>query len=204
MGRKGNKNKKAERKRQHKALNKIRKRNATVRSRNIQRNAPKMKAVPNPMKAILKNFEDSGQATWWVANAINYLASDYDEGIWSPVFPEIYEAEHEITIEKIKTYLGEHFNAEDNTWTIEGRRAVGMVMSPVEAVFAFAQKCVVDAQAEELDPKAPKCDPVWKIFNIVKQELDSRMGDKHLSSTGTENTEETAENEADSNEAIES
>ncbi len=202
MGRKGNKNKKSERNRQRKALKRIQKRNATVRSRNIQRNAPKMKSVPNPMKSILKNFEDSGQATWWVANAINYLASDYDEGIWSPVFPEIYEEQHEITIDKIKGYLKEHFNEEDNTWTVEGRRAVGIVMSPVRAVFAFAQKCAEDAIAAKLDPKSPKCDPVWKIFHEVKNELDTRMGDKHLSAESVDNTEEPVENTADNNEAI--
>lgn len=203
MGTKGNRNRKAQKNRQQKALLKRRKRKATVRAQNIQRNAPKSRkaASVDPMAAVLNAFENSGQATWWVANGLNYLASDYDEGIWSPVFPEIYDDDFEITVELIKDYLNQHFNAEDNTWTTEGRRAIGIVMSPVQAVYTLAQKCISEARAAEVDPTTPKCEPVWKVFNIMKQEMDSQLADKYLDqSEVAENQEEPSDN----NEAIQS
>ena len=202
MGRKGTKDKKAARNKQRKALAKLRKRKATVKAKNIRRNLPKSSFNFDDMtKMVIKQFEDSGEATWWVANGVNYLRSDYDEGVWSPVFPEIYEDGYEITIETIKGYLTQHFNPEDNSWTAEGRRAIGMVMSPVEAVYAIATKCIDVANAADLDPKSPKCDPVWQVFNLFKQELDSRLEDRHLdSSETTENSTETS----NPNEAIQS
>ena len=203
MGTKGNRNRKAQKNRQQKALLKRRKRKATVRAQNIQRNAPKSrKAAPiDPMAAVLNAFENSGQATWWVANGLNYLASDYDEGIWSPVFPEIYDDDFEITVELIKNYLNQHFNAEDNTWTTEGRRAIGIVMSPVQAVYTLAQKCISEARAAEVDPTTPKCEPVWKVFNIMKQEMDSQLADKYLDQS---EVAEIQEEPSDNNEAIQS
>ena len=79
MGRKGTKDKKAARNKQRKALAKLRKRKATVKAKNIRRNLPKSAFNFDDMtKMVIKQFEDSGEATWWVANGVNYLRSDYD------------------------------------------------------------------------------------------------------------------------------
>lgn len=174
MGSKGNKSKKAQAKRQRKALQQRRKRNATLKARNIRRNTAKKDAsLETGLKAAIQSFVDNGDAVWWVANGINYFQSDYDEGIWSPVFPEIYEEDHTLTPDTLKGWLTQHFNEEDKTWTDEGRHAAGLVMSPPTVIFVFAQRCIDAAlQAEgDFNPRSPACEPVWQVFHEMKQRI---------------------------------
>lgn len=132
------------------------------------------------MAKAMEEFASSGEALWWVANGINCFQSDYDEGIWSPAFPEIYEEGHTLNNEIVRNWLTQHFNEEDSSWTDEGRHAAGLVMSPVPVILVISHKCkdaAALAQEEgeaEVDPFSAACEPVWKVFDEMKKEIIAR------------------------------
>tara|TARA_X000000950_G_scaffold200081_2_gene240889 strand:+ start:13304 stop:13966 length:663 start_codon:yes stop_codon:yes gene_type:complete len=205
MGRKGTKAKKAAAKKQARALYKRRKRNAVVRAKNIRRNAPKSRGsiqdgLTRKMTKLIANFDNSGEATWWVGNILNYFASDYDEGVWSPVFPEIYDEGAELHQDDVTAYLTQHFNEEEKTWTAEGERAVAICMSPPHAIYAIAQKCLQgcqekdpDAELELEDIQTAKNDAVWQVLDFMKKEITERR-EKQIAAKSAENPPEVTDN----------
>ena len=134
---------------------------------------------------MILNFEDSYEYMYWVVHGLNMLASDYNEGTWTPVFPELYDDGVQISEDAVGAYLVKHYDKDNNAWTTEGRRAVGWANSTVTNIYAVQQKCVAEAEKNGVDPKSPACGPVWRIFGIMRDEIEKRMGDRHLSTEPT-------------------
>lgn len=137
-------------------------------------------SMEKKVAALIYAFEQSPDYLYWIGHGINMLASNYEDGEWTPVFPELYEDGFELTNTAVGKYLTKHFNKETKTWTAEGRRAVGWASSPVTNIYAIQQKCIAEAEKNGLDPKSAACGPVWRVFGIMKSEIDKRMGDTHL------------------------
>lgn len=178
MAKKKVKARKAQAARQKKAAKAIARRKQYLRNKG-QSKQGSLSAEKRLAKMIVE-FEDSPDYLFWVGHGINMLASNYEEGEWTPVFPELYEENFELTDAAVGKYLTKHFNKENKTWTAEGRRAVGWASSPITNVYAVYQKCVAEAEKNNVDPKTPACGPVWRVFGIMREEIDKRMGDTHL------------------------
>lgn len=183
MGRKKTKVRRAQQTKQRKAAKAAGRRKQYLKSK-AQSKQGALSAEKRLAQMIL-NFEDSPEYLYWLAHGLNMLSSDYKEGTWTPVFPDIYEEGHQVTEDQISSYLIKHFNKDDKTWTEEGRRAVGWANSPITNIYAVVQKCTAEAQKNGADPKSPACGPVWRLFGIMRDEIQNRMGDKYLASEPT-------------------
>ncbi len=149
-------------------------------------------SMEKKLAAMIYAFEQSSDYLFWIGHGLNMLASDYEAGEWTPVFPELYEDGFQLTDTAVGKYLNQHYNKETNTWTAEGRRAVGWASSPVTNVYAVYQKCVAEAEKNGVDPATPSCGPVWRVFGIMREEIQKRMGDQHLDVPTTTEVSETS------------
>lgn len=69
-------------------------------------NSPKF-YNPRTLAAFEVNQSNAGY-DFWRAHGVNYLASNYDGGLWEPVFPEIYQGSvisSEVLFRRILTHL---------------------------------------------------------------------------------------------------
>jgi len=113
------------------------------------------------------------ERTFWMLHGCNFLASDYTEGTWTPLFPEIYEGA-EPTEETIASRL-KKVAAPDELSPSE-RAVLGYALQPRQNHYAFklnAERLVQATKGE--NHKVVACQPhqpvVWKMFHeevIVK------------------------------------
>jgi len=174
MARNKVKARKAQESRRRKAEKRAKKKKVLTKERNQN-----SLSAQKRLKLLIQKFRDSPEYMFWVAHGLNMLASKYEEGLWEPVFPDIYEG-RDATEAEIAAYLKRHFDEESKTWTPEGRRAVGWACSPPTNIYAIQQKSVAEAEKNGVDPKIPACGPVWRIFQIMSDEIEKRMGNQHL------------------------
>ena len=180
MAKKKTKTKNAQAKRQKRAAKASARRKQYLRTKGARKQG--VVSMEQQLAQMILSFEQSPQYMFWIAHGLNMLASDYDEGTWTPPFPEIYDEGFEIDEDRISAYLIRHYDKENNTWTSEGRQAVGWANSTVSNIYAVQQKCVAEAIKNGLDPEAPACPPVWRVFSIMSEQIHKKMGDRHLSS----------------------
>jgi len=174
MSRNKTKARKAQETKRRKAEKRAKKKKAMAKTQN--RSAI---SAQKRMQLLIKGFKESPEYIFWVAHGLNMLASNYTEGTWTPVFPDIYSG-RAVSEEEVGAYLKKHFNEKDKTWTTEGRQAVGWACSPAANIYAIQQKAVAEAEKNDVDPKSSACGPVWRIFQIMSEEIEKRMGNQHL------------------------
>lgn len=160
-----NKTKKAQKRRQKRALKSTRRRKVNkgkVRSpREIGHMASASKLVGGP----LLSEEDS---VFWLAHAINFLSSNYDEGEWAPLFPEVYLGKLDTT-----TITARLFSvAEKDGPDMSGReRAIlAYAMQGAYAHYAFMKKAEQTLQAAGVEDaheaaRQPRQPLVWQMFH---------------------------------------
>lgn len=68
---------------------KVAKREKKRRTVAIDKAVKALKSKPTLAKNFADNKDNIGYA-FWVAHGLNYLASDYEQGVWSPLYPEVY------------------------------------------------------------------------------------------------------------------
>lgn len=158
MSKKNQQRRNHEKRKQEKALKETRRRKE---KKATGRTGPKS---TGPSLAVFPEVE----RTFWMLHGCNYLASDYGQGQWSPLFPEIYEG-MEPTAEVIATRLKKVATPE----TLSGaeRAILGYAMQPRQNHYAFklnAERLVKAATGDE-QFKVIACRPhqpvVWKMFH---------------------------------------
>ncbi len=183
MGRKKTKTRKAQQTKQRKAAKQANRRKEYLRAKG--RSQQGSASAEKRLAKLIVDFEDSYEYVFWIAHGLNCLASDYNEGTWTPVFPDLYDDGVEITEERIGNYLKKHYTEKGNTWTEEGRRGVGWAGSPATNVYAIQQKCIAEAEKNGVDPKKPACGPVWRVFGIMRDKIGEKMGVQYLATEPT-------------------
>ena len=184
---------------------KVRKAQATKQRKAAKRNARRKQylktkarnqmgsvSAEEKLAKMILDFENSSDYLFWIGHGLNMLASSYKEGTWTPVFPDLYGEGRQITEDEISAYIMGHYDKETNTWTSEGRCAVGWANSTVVNIYSVQQKCLAEAQKNSVDPnnaacdpRAAACGPVWRIFGIMRDEIEKRMGNQHLTTEPT-------------------
>ena len=178
MAKKKNKTRKVQATKQRKAAKQAARRKQYLKTKG--RNQMGVVSAEKRLAQMILNFEESYDYLFWIAHGLNMLASDYNEGQWTPVFPELYEDGFEITEDQLSKYIVGEYDKDSNTWTEEGRAAVGWANSTVMNVYSVQQKCIAEAEKNNVDPKTPACGPVWRVFGIMRDEIQKRMGNQHL------------------------
>lgn len=174
MAKNATKSRKAQESRRRKTEKRAKKKKIQAKARNHS-----TMSAEKRMRVLIGAFKESPEYLFWIGHGLNMLASNYAEGLWEPVFPDIYTG-RDLSEEEIGVYLKKHFNDADKTWTAEGRRAVGWALSPASNIYAIQQKAVAEAKQNDVDPKSAACGPVWRIFQFMSEEMEKRMGDQHL------------------------
>ena len=142
---------------------------AVIRSR-----LPGYKTIPDPPG--LKSFVADNQI-FWLAHGINCLASDYDEGLWQPVFPSIYEGEEPGAQELARQVLFQFSqDLESEGWNVGKMIVAWSVQEPI-TLFTYYQTALqkvkeLDASADaEQVVRLPHNGTVWRIFEDLKEEV---------------------------------
>lgn len=114
---------------------------------------------------------------FWVMHGINFLVSNYDEGIWDPLFPEIYEGVLPSAETVAQRILHRFKDKKDDPR--EGL-SIGWSVQPISTIHIYYLASVKAARvanpesspAEVLElAKKPMSPYTWKIFNLLGIEL---------------------------------
>ena len=117
-----------------------------------------------------ETFVLSGDCNFWKAHGCNYLMSDYSQGIWAPVFPEIYSGKI-FKEDEILKRLEVRFR-DGNTISEDAvPAAVWAVTTPNNIWKAVRQ---IKRGVRPFDLKKPYCAGVWKAFDKMKKTLRSK------------------------------
>jgi hypothetical protein len=144
---------------------------------------PKSK-LPEFVQVTQEKFPDESYL-WWLAQGINHILSDYKEGLWTPLFPEIYETWTAPAPEQIAQRLMAKYEGVD-PWPLEGTTALAWSVQNREMVFAYYTEIIrqMKALAPEHDPdelsRRPHNASVWRLFESLKtKQRMQRLTHKH-------------------------
>ncbi len=151
----------AQQKRKQKAALKAKRRAKTVRGR-----GPKVAAgKAGPSKA---DFPEADR-TFWMAHGVNFLTSNYDEGEWTPLFPELYEPDSTLDVDLLSVRLAKLAEDEDNL-TATQQAVLGYALHDPQTHYVFklqAEKLLKAAGDEtpEATARVPHQPLVWQMFH---------------------------------------
>ena len=142
MGKKKRAKERARGKRKQKAALKARQRTAA-----LKRSQP-----PSRARIIQQQFPDEDWV-FWIAHGVNYLVSDYGEGIWKPLFEGIYEG-HLPTPEEVARTILEKFGTEtgEEGMSLEGKTALAWSVQAREGIYVYYREAL--RRLQEKDPAA--------------------------------------------------
>ena len=113
-------------------------------------------------------FVLSGDCAFWKAHGCNYLMSDYSQGIWAPVFPEIYDSKKIFTEEEILKRLEVKF-WDGDVVSEEAKPAVAWALTTPNNLWKFVRQIKRGVPPNDL--KKPYCAKVWKTFDKMRETL---------------------------------
>jgi len=136
-------------------------------------------------------FSDE-QFRFWLAHGVNYLVSDYENGLWDPLFPSIYEGK-EIGAETMAQAITEKFAPladKDKHWPKEGRTAMSWSLMTREVVFVYYREAL-RRQKETLKKSTSSYDTsneavlklvisqgnatVWEVFKFMVDQVRDKV-----------------------------
>lgn len=128
----------------------------------------------------LRSFTDADHL-FWVCHGINCLVSDYEKGLWRPLFPEIYE-DHQLSPDVVanRTMTAFKEDPEDEGFSIS-KAATAWAIQDKATVYVYKNKALKvykRAHPEDSDAETairqPHTSVVWKIFDGLKTLMESR------------------------------
>lgn len=132
---------------------------------------PNTKTIPEPPELSQTVFSDENQK-WWLCHGINHILSNYKEGIWTPLFPEIYETGLAPEPEQIAKTLMSKYEGIEN-WPLEVTTALAWSVQNRTIVYAYYQEVIrqmsllsPDSNPEELS-RRPHNAVVWRLMHSM-------------------------------------
>jgi hypothetical protein len=132
----------------------------------------------------LENFVSS-EYEFWLLHGMNFIASNYEEGVWSPLFPEAYSpgfaALDRTTI--TKRLMGSYLDPESNRLSEKGTRCLAWVaLKPKEMwelVFRIRRSQTHEIQdASWVESRKPANPSVWALvqeaMNLIASGLEAK------------------------------
>lgn len=113
---------------------------------------------------------------FWLCQGTNYIVSDHEQAIWTPLFPEIYEGvlpQPEQIAERVVTKYSEY----GKEWPLEGKAALGWTIQSREVVFVYYKESLRRLAARYPDGdvdilcKQPHEPAMWSLFSFLKDRL---------------------------------
>jgi len=143
---------------------------ANKRKRQLKARAAKQVA-PRPEIA---SFAESIQYPWWVAHGLNYFASDYEAGTWTPIFPNLYEGGGGVPTRNAAVSVVQDRFKEGGELSERGKILLAWTYTPPAGVFgvraglaAFLKK----RGKPDLQGVEPHDPDVWSYFESLRSEI---------------------------------
>ena len=125
------------------------------------------------------------QQLWWIAHGVNCIVSDYDKGIWTPLFEGIYATDGSpIQIpaaEDIAQIIMDKYNVKDKEWPQEAKSALAWTVQDRQIVYVYYMEAMRrltaahggDAEIEAMS-RQPHNPIVWALFSYLKEKILKR------------------------------
>ena len=174
---KKNKDRAQNKRKQKKALATARRRKAMISPQ--QRAQARVEAAALIAKRAADAFDET-QHLFWMCHGVNFLVSDYENGMWTPLFEGIYEGRFPSPAEVGRTIMT-HFGPDAETWPPQGMQAMAWTMQPKATVYIYYQvalKKAVETRVEGSPDEAvrkPANTYAWDTFNLLRTELAKRQ-----------------------------
>ena len=115
-------------------------------------------------------FVGTGNYIFWKAHGCNYLLSDYKQGIWNPLFPEVYENKTINDIEVIER-IGTRYQ-KGNSVSQDAKPALIWALTTPNNLWKLVREIKRGVPVSDL--RKPYRAKVWKSFDSIKETLRSR------------------------------
>lgn len=157
------------------------------KERNLRRDRPKTPSGGIPEDWPPESAFPLDYQLFWICQGVNYLASNADEGSWTPLFPSIYDGATVAPEVIAQTILaaGE---------TLDVSEALGWSAQPRGVLYVFLQRCLLrlkevmpEATNDEIRERVRKPhDPVlWTVFDELKKTLQARRDSRKAQITSS-------------------
>jgi len=130
--------------------------------------------------ARLPGFDDftDEQYIYWLAHGANYLASNYEEAVWTPLFEGMYEEEGTPPEPEdlAKAVLRRWPGAEGEDWPNQAKAVLAWSVQPKETVYTFVLECQRRLkEAGHPRPVIQSVKPyqplVWETMNLAAERV---------------------------------
>ena len=127
----------------------------------------------------LDKFTDDDML-FWLTHGANYIASDYDEGVWDPIMEGIYEegSAQVAPDQLVQTVAARYGINEDEDLSETGQAVLGWTVQDKVTIYLFSREVeraveVADPDCEDLQEASRQpADPVvWGVFHGIKKML---------------------------------
>lgn len=141
--------------------------------RTARRRAAKLKLTSKKNKGPSLNAFSEEDQMFWVGHGANYLASDYENGVWDPIVEEIYNGTP-LTIKALSEAVLKRYQDNDGDVPPSGKAVITWTVQDRSTIYLFARKALraikknnpdTDADVAVRQPKNPL---VWEIFQGIK------------------------------------
>jgi hypothetical protein len=128
----------------------------------------------------IKSWEMSEEFPKWFVQVLNYFVSDYDEGVWSPMYPEIYEGSQPHLQKVVDAVAEKYYSKEADTFVSEtGMIASGWIASDSHihyAIYQAAQNYLKDRGAEDTiwDPHSGH---LWEFLKGIETTFKEKLSE---------------------------
>lgn len=123
----------------------------------------------------LSIFPDE-QYLFWLAHGVNHMVSDYEQGIWRPIFEGIYEGQLFQPAELAQTVMAQYQNLTE--WPLEAKAAVAWTVTDRNVVYIYYREALRRLrtsypEVEDLETlvKQPHQAQVWEMFKFLRDKL---------------------------------
>jgi len=173
----------AERYREPMSKNKAQKANVRAKKANVRakdrqieraREAAQFKTKRNTSLVHFTTNEKTGYE-FWLLHGTNYLMSSYEEGLWSPVFPEVYAGKAVTRTELFKRVLDRHLNTETNQLSPVGTKVILWCSLKPKEMFALVVRARTLAWAKKGEPLAQAQPEIWNFLHTVMDEFTKSL-----------------------------
>lgn len=122
---------------------------------------------------------------YWFAHGANFLLSSYSEGLWTPLYPEVYEGKTLTRSEFFRRLIDRHYDSTSRKLSPEGTRTVIWCSLKPKEMFALVGRARGFSWKADLDPRTPANPQVWSFLDSVMKEFSARLDEAEKTDSGS-------------------
>ena len=122
---------------------------------------------------------------FWLHHGANFLLSSYEEGLWSPTFPEVYVGKAISRTELFRRVMAAHFDDATNLLSPAGTRTIIWTSLKPKEMFALVVRARSFAWAKKGDPLTPGQPEVWYFLHEVMGKFSEELDSKKKTTSGS-------------------